>query len=85
MFVLCYMAEDETNEPTKECGLLCLSFSVVSLRVRWLHRDVSGLTFMFVRSLKDAIYGQVWSALQVSSRVLSQSPAAAVYHTKYLT
>lgn len=44
------------------------------------HRDVSGLTFMFVRSLKDAIYGQVWSALQVSSRVLSQSPAAAVYH-----
>lgn len=25
----------------------------------------SGLTFMFVRSLKDAIYGQVWSALEV--------------------
>ncbi|CAM9796444.1 unnamed protein product [Ectocarpus sp. 4 AP-2014] len=27
--------------------------------------DESGLTFMFVRSLKDAIYGQVWDALEV--------------------
>jgi len=39
--------------------------------------SVSGLTFMFVRSLKEAIYGQVWSALQVSE--LPSRLNAAVY------
>ncbi|CAM9474955.1 unnamed protein product [Scytosiphon promiscuus] len=47
------------------------------------HHDVvkaaeSGLTFMFVRMLKEAIYGEVWSALEVKLHSASDSGSGGV-------